>query len=346
MKSVRHNIVYVLGFCVAVLCLSYCANAQSTDQNFPTPVTTNEIVGTIRARDIGDSRLTTYFYAFDGEQGDIFINVVTKNLSGDIDIFAADGLRPLTKMVVYSDADVSETGRLIYLRKPERMLLRVEGRSPGDEPATFRIKFGGSFVALKAVKSESGAKPIAKATKIENGIKVNSVGTIIEVIPKVVPVKTPQKEKTEVARANEAVSEKPKVKQPEVVITISDNTKAEQETPVVTEPAMATVEPVAKTVEPTPKPMTKRPVKPKANVSTSKPAPKKVETQPTAIEEKKLDPLANIRLVIQLKDGKMIERHLNEVLKFSVDNGVLTVIGKDGTIARYSMLLVNKVTIE
>ena len=91
MKSVRHNLVYVLGFCVAALCLSYCANAQSTDQNFPTPVTTNQILGTIKARDIGDSRLTTYFYAFDGEQGDIFINVVSKNLSGDIDIFIVDG---------------------------------------------------------------------------------------------------------------------------------------------------------------------------------------------------------------------------------------------------------------
>ena len=343
MKSVRQSVIYVLGFCAAAFCLSYCANAQSTDQNFPTPVTTNEIVGTIRARDIGDSRLTTYFYAFDGEQGDIFINVVTKNLSGDIDIFAADGLRPLTKMVVYSDADNSETGRLIYLRKPERMLLRVEGRSPGDEPATFRIKFGGSFVARKAAKSESGAKPITKTTKIDSGIKVNSVGTIIEVKPKVDPIKKPQNEKTEVARANEAVSEKPKVNQPEVVIAISDNTKAKQEYPVVTEPALATVEPVSKT---SPQPVTKRPIKPKANVSTSKPAPKKVETQSTAIEEKKPDPLANIRLVIQLKDGKMIERHLNEVLKFSVDNGILTVIGKDGTIARYSMLLVNKVTIE
>ena len=109
---------------------------------------------------------------------------------------------------------------------------------------------------------------------------------------------------------------------------------------------MTTVEPAAKTVEPIRKPVTKRPVKPKANVSTSNPVPKKVETQPAAIEKIRPDPLANIRLVIQLKDGKMIERHLNEVLKFSVDNGVLTVIGKDGTIARYSMLLVNKVTIE
>src|SRR5438552_821087 len=91
---------------LAVCCFaafSLEAPAQSSDQNFPTPVTSNELSGVIKARDIGDPRLTTYYYAFDGRQGDIFINVVTKNLSGDIDIFTAEGLRPLTKMVIYAD---------------------------------------------------------------------------------------------------------------------------------------------------------------------------------------------------------------------------------------------------
>ena len=63
-------------------------------------------------------------------------------------------------------------------------------------------------------------------------------------------------------------------------------------------------------------------------------------------EEKKPDPLADIRLIIQLKDGGVIERRLSEIVKFSVDNGVLTVVAKDGKIVRYSMLLVAKVTIE
>ncbi|HEX3102239.1 MAG TPA: hypothetical protein VHQ01_10620, partial [Pyrinomonadaceae bacterium] len=81
MKTAKRSIVYVSGFCVAALCLAFSVKAQSSDQNFPTPITSTELTGTIKARDIGDSRLTTYFFAFDGEQGDIFINVVTKNLS-------------------------------------------------------------------------------------------------------------------------------------------------------------------------------------------------------------------------------------------------------------------------
>ena len=120
-------------------CGIVAVQAQSTSQNFPTPVTSNEISGTIRARDLGDARLTGYFYVFNGSQGDIFINVVTKNFNGDIDVFTADNLRPLTKIVVYADTADNETGRVIYLRQPEKLILRVEGRTPDDNPATFRI---------------------------------------------------------------------------------------------------------------------------------------------------------------------------------------------------------------
>jgi len=50
--------------------------------------------------------------------------------------------------------------------------------------------------------------------------------------------------------------------------------------------------------------------------------------------------------VIEMKDGKVVWRPMNEVLKFSVDKGVLTVIAKDGTITRYSIFDVAKVTIQ
>lgn len=140
---------------VVVLFAAASIFAQSTDQNFPTPVTTNEINGQIRARDVGDPRLTRYYYVFDGGQGDIFVNVVTKNFAGDIDVFTSETLRPMTKMVIYPDAAATnETGRLIYLRKGERLLLRVEGRSPNDDAAIFRIKFGGSFVAMAGGKAD------------------------------------------------------------------------------------------------------------------------------------------------------------------------------------------------
>ena len=58
------------------------------------------------------------------------------------------------------------------------------------------------------------------------------------------------------------------------------------------------------------------------------------------------DPLQNINLVILFKDGRTIQRPMSEVFRFSVDKGILTVISKDGTIGRYSILEVAKVTIE
>ena len=126
------------------------AAAQSNDQRYPTPVTRSEIRGRIDARPIGDARLTQHFYVFDGEQGDIFVNIVAKNFTGDIDIFVQDGLRPLSKIVFYADYQNNETGRVLYLRKSERLLLRVQGRTPNDDPASYVIKFAGSFLAVNA----------------------------------------------------------------------------------------------------------------------------------------------------------------------------------------------------
>ena len=89
---------------LALLIWTCAASGQSTNQNFPTPVTTGEISGSIKARDVGDARLTSYFYQFDGDQGDVFINVVARNFTGDIDVFTLNGLRPITKIVLFADA--------------------------------------------------------------------------------------------------------------------------------------------------------------------------------------------------------------------------------------------------
>ena len=173
-------------FSVLFFCAVVFTNAQSSDQNFPTPVTSNQLGGTINARAIGDSRLTTYYFTFNGNQGDIFINVVTNNFNGDIDIFAAEGLRPLTKIVIYADSSDNETGRVIYLRKPEKILMRIQGRSPNDDPATFQIKFAGSFIASS--ETETDAPKLPEVTREnESGVIVNSVGTIIGIKPKPTP---------------------------------------------------------------------------------------------------------------------------------------------------------------
>ena len=64
----------------------------------------------------------------------------------------------------------------------------------------------------------------------------------------------------------------------------------------------------------------------------------------TAVKEP--DPLEKVNLVILFKDGTTIQRPMSEVLRFTVDKGLLTVIAKDGSIGRYSILDVARVTIE
>lgn len=351
----------MIGLFLVLLLVSY-TSAQSSDQSFPTPVRTTEITGVIKARDIGDSRLTSHFYTFDGGQGDIFINVQTANFSGDIDIYVMPGLRPLTKMVMYADAAASETGRVIYLRKPETILLRIEGRTPGDEEATYRIKFAGSFVASRAADNTPEAPKVTAET--DSNIRVNSVGTIIEVLPKPTPVEA----RTE---SDEATVQKADEK-----IKTDESTAREpraDERVVVTDPLAG----VNKSKD-TEKPRTGKGSRPKkaadARLSEGKPTgndvaseregenapikpvdtPSEKRTSNTKARNKKsknepaeeIDPMANVQLVIRFKDGSTIERPMNDVFKFTVERAILTVISKDGTIGRYRMIEIAGVTIE
>ncbi len=324
----------------AVLLFVIPTLSQSSDVNFPTPLTSTAVNATIKPRDIGDGRLTIYYYAFGGDQGDVFINVVTKNFDGDIDVFTADNMRPLTKMVIYSDSSANETGRLIYLRKTEKLLLRIEGRPPDDRPATIQVKFGGSFVAMKGMPGSETAVPTVATGELGN-VRVNSVGTIISVPEVKKPeLKTPPTETV-------AATLKKETKKPvggdaadrEKIVPSVKTPKPGKPKAVVTRP----LDDQEKTVE------TEKEIKEPTAVVEKKPKPKntaKVEKPFTSSEKEKADPLASIRLVIAFKNGDKLERPLSEVLKFSVDKGVLTVIAKDGGIRRYSMLDVAEVTIK
>ena len=370
MKLVARSFI----FAFATFASISIAYAQSTDQNFPTPVTTTEISGTIRARDVGDSRLTSYYYTFDGSQGDLFINIVTRNLTGDIDVFTKNGLTPLTKIIVFADYGENETGRVIYLRKPENLILRVQGRTPSDEPASFRIKFAGSFLASTAAPPAEPEIPTPTA-KNESGIRVNSVGTIVEIIPKATPapavvetseeapekvVSTEKKEETpekvasteekkeETAPEEAGTKETPAEKKIGVVVTDNLPPAEESETAPAT-PRRRTARsrrrvPPAEADPKTETPTTGAP-------STQPPPPARITrrgrtTTPKTTEPPTPDPLADVNLVILFKDGSKIERPMTEVLRFTVDRGVLTVISRDGTVGRYSILDVAKVTIE
>ena len=358
---------------------------QSSSQEFPTAVFSNEISGSIKARDIGDSRITTYYFTFNGDQGDLFINLVTRNLTGDIDVFAASGLRPLSKITVYADLGDSETGRAIYLRKPEKLLLRVQGRTPNDDEATFKLKFAGSFVAARP-DEVPGELPIPKVNaESRAGIRVNSVGTILPSPPMQVPAETqavekenppaevlparekpaaamiPGEKKNKTERPAEALRSDPaetKSARPEKTST-RRNSASRRATPAKRPPAKTEAE-VVKAAEKERTVDSNENVKPEESRSENdRPAPKKSDepadfrtltdkkrVAARRAEEKKPDPLASINLVIQFKDGRSIEKKMNEVFKFSVDKGVLTVILKNGGVSRFQIVDVAKVTIE
>lgn len=314
----------------------FAVAAQSTDQSFPTPVSESQIEATIRARDVGDPRLTTHFWSFDGSQGDIFINVVTRNFSGDIDVYQAETLKPLTKMVVFADSGVTETGRVIYMRQPGHLLLRVEGRSPNDDPARYTIKFAGSFVAMAP---EREVKPPTVGSSEETGIRVNSVGTIVAVKPKATP--TPPVVRPDRTRAS--VEDQPARR--------VDNEDHPEQPPTETRDPDSSVKTVfgnrsAKvTVS---KPDGLPPAK-----STATAAPRKTNTAQRSSaaatrpkNEPVPDPLANVHLIILLKDGSRVEKVMTEILRFSYDRGYLTVIARDGAINRYSMAAVASVTVQ
>jgi hypothetical protein len=341
--------------------------SQSTDQQFPTAITENQISGQIRARDVGDARLTSYFYTFNGSQGDLFVNVVTKNLSGSIDIFAAEGMRPLTKILVYADLSQSETGRVIYLRKPEKLILRVEGRSPNDDSAEFQIKFAGGFEAAVPRADEPPVPKVTDAGTNESGVKVNSVGTIIAVIPKAKATPKADRADTEkVADRSDGVSEEEKKAEPAKsdelkVDSVAENKKSEEISKTKTDRAE----------KPNPRASSKSPagrgrVRSQTATAGSKQAPVKTSDEPEKIEtvteppvskppprlvvtdntKAETNPLANVHLVIVLKDGTRIERPMSEVLRFIADQRSLTVVNTSGKVSKFPILDVASVSIQ
>lgn len=355
MKVIRSKFLILFSLLLA----AGSSYAQSTDQMFPTPVRTAEIASSIKARAIGDPRVTTYYYTFEGQQGDVFINVQSKNFTGDIDVYVVPSQQPLTKIVIYGDQPEAETGRVIYLRKPERLLLRIQGRSPGDDDASVRIKFAGSFAASKLDDSSNPAVPTIER-EAESNIRVNSVGTILEVIPKATPTpdsqrleEAPEPHEARIAAAKkEETREEPKVEPEEakeakaVQLVVTD--------PVVEEKKEEAAKPVTgsrnrnrRRVAATPAKVVPAPENTKEGKAETPPktsANRRTATAKTPTP--KVDPMVGINLVIYFKDGSQINRPMTEVLRFSVERAVLTVISKNGTIGRYNMTEVSRVSIE
>ena len=354
-------------FTIAFLSLAACSVfAQSSDQAFPTAITENQLSGQIKARDIGDARLTTYYFTFNGTQGDLFINLVTKNLSGSIDVFTADGMRPLTKILVYADLSASETGRVIYLRKPEKLILRVEGRTPNDDPAEFQIKFAGGFEAAVPRTDEPPVPKVGELPANDSGVRVNSVGTIIAVVPK--PTPSPRAERPDAEKA-ESTSEKVESSEEKVAERIpkpeenKTEEKSDEEMPVAkkTPPANKTARNRRSAESTSTRPPRNSQEQSKDDTRSDQSKARETETavkeKPTKSRPKAEEnietpaspppnPLANVNLVIMFKDGTKVQRPMTEVLRFTADQTTLTIINKNGRIAKFSILEVASVTIQ
>ena len=339
-----------------VLVFFVFADAQSVEQAFPTPITTNELRATIEPRSVGDARLTSYYYAFDGTQGDIFVNVVSKNLNGDIDIFVRDGLRLLSKIVVYADVGDGETGRVVYLRKPEKLLLRIQGRSPNDDPATVQIKFAGSFVAAAAADVPEPPRVAKRSTEAEPLTALQKDGSVAP--PADVPIEVAKAEK-ETEKAQET-SENPSpdvVQQPKMAApgkTVRNRVIVESTLPDPMETTTASTGAAARKTPADPKLPATKPSSSRRNARTVRSTERDSgaqpstdpETAPTVPEAETRDPMADFRLVIVFKDDSRVERPMTEILRFTVDRGVLTVVDRSGRIGRYSMADIKRVGIE
>ena len=131
---------------------------QST-QKTPTSVAASDIVSSIAARDLGDSRMTQHFYHFAGMPGDVLITVKSNNLNGDVDVFTAGTLRPLLKFTLYAESSSAAT-KGIYLRRREELILRVEAavRTMMKELSN---SVGGSLSHCRAIDAGCGKEESA-----------------------------------------------------------------------------------------------------------------------------------------------------------------------------------------
>lgn len=336
-------------FIAFLLLTTVQAFAQSTNRDFPTPIQQNEITATIAARDIGDSRLTSHFYTFYANNGDLLLEIETANLNGDIDLYLIDeDSRPLSKIPLFADGATSKTQRSVYLRKRERIVLRVEGRTPNDDAASYKIKLIGGFeVASNLPAPPQDVETQTVKSNDDTVAKVNSVGTIIEPARKIEPTPKPEPiRKTSPAKTARTSAgtktRKPKTPRKSDSSTATTNSEdaTKNQTPEETTEAANVPNETAKS-EPVKTLSSPNNIKPRAK----KPAKSKPKAETTA-KEVTPNPLENVRFVLLMKDGYKIERPMSEILRLNVDKNVITVITKSGKIERFDILDVAKMSVE
>lgn len=320
---------------------------------------TSEIEGTIPALDVGDSRLTRHFYAFEATPGDLSVTVNSRNLNGDVDVFTAVTFRPLLKISIYANTIRPEVTKGIYFRSRQILILRVEARSPDDDPGSYRITFGGSFQAF------SGGIPVAEnaesksesATTSRSPRRLSSVGATIP---------QPVEPKTEEAKTEEKVPEreppketesKPEPKPKPARTTArgsARNRTPRTPRPKPTETEKPKVEPAKTETSEAGMPETEKPKPEKTRTAKSRSTKPKAEPKPAEGEESSGETPSTTapqetpgpHLIIEQTDGTRIDRPMSTVRRVIVEGGTIVVVLKTGKIERVPMSAVVRMSIE
>lgn len=315
----------LLAALLLTLALGQSASGQSTELEYPTPVRTNEIAGTITARDLGDPRLTRYYYSFTGTPGDLIVVAEGRNLEGDVDVFTAGTLRPLAKVSFYAGGTASGGAKTIYLKNRESLILRVEARTPNDNEGSFRVRFEGSFEPIlgEVVMPEPVGPPTSETSSAgKKTRRVNAVGARIE---------------------------EPELPAPTVAETSPESASPSTVTPSATETPGATTAEATTPAPPRPRsprnrrtrtPRSSRPTRPPAQ--TAKTAPTVEPAPAPAVEPEPAGP----RLIIETRDGMRVERYMTTVRRVTVERGQVVVVTRDGKVERQPMSNVLRMAIE
>ena len=320
--------------------------AQSTDLSAPTPVSANDLTGSIAARDLGDSRTTQHFYSFTGTPGDVLITVRSNNLNGDVDVFSRGTLRPLLKFTLYAESSTPLT-KGIYLRRREELILRVEARSPNDDEGSYQIRFGGSFEPIAAPliaeteNKDAAGQPLARAGK--KGRRVSSVGARIneplpapEEIAATPPVEAPTSPPAEIVKAEPPTPTPTRRARGRGTVTRRTSPPTTSGGLVIEkkEPAAAEDKETEKpaTVETRPATPTRRAGRRGARTATTTP----VEPEP----------LSGPRLILELLDGTRVEQYMSTIRRVTIENNQIVVVMKNGKIDRTRMTDVTRMSIE
>lgn len=304
-----------LGFAPAVW-------AQSGDAATPTPIRNNEINSSIAPREPGDARLTRHFYLLRGTPGELEVTVESSGLEGDVDLYIADGLRPLVKIPLYVASEATRISKTVFLRREERLILRVEARATGDVAGTYRIRFSGAF-APELNAPEMVESPLLVAPPPVGELRTATGGRIAGA-----PAERSAERTTE-EKAKTVTKEAAEEAKREAAVATSDDKTPRAAARNVEAPSATRAEEVTRETEPRPAP--------RRRASRRTPRVRPAPAPP---------PLASGRLVLELRDGTRIEREMRAVRRFTVDRNQVVIVGDDGRIERLSLADVVRIAIE